>query len=294
MSLQLGGVLGKTVLEGGNLLADTVVTLLLVQRGLLELLATMLSRGSLVGGSTNGVSTNGLMSLGVHLLKVVSIDTSLDELGELALEALGLLSQLAHIFGNVATENVGAEHFGVQSLFLLIPAGEALLAMGNVNTTINGALESSEDLGTGAGATQTDIKEGLKGTRTILHVELSLLDAEGVQGTASAQQASAVGSRVVAQTSLDTESGELVGVGRGQDHITLDLGIHELTDDVGVGEADDETVLGGVVLVLVLDDQALASIIVGLALTAATVLDLEALEIGTVLDELDERLKQVC
>jgi hypothetical protein len=46
------------------------------------------------------------------------------------------------------------------------------------------------------------------------------------------------------------------------------------SDDVPVGEADDQTVLGGTVLVLGLGDQPLAGIVVGLALSAALVLDL--------------------
>lgn len=47
-----------------------------------------------------------------------------------------------------------------------------------------------------------------------------------------------------------------------------------LAGDVLVGEADDQTVLVGVVLVLVLLHQTKAGTVVGLALTAATVLDL--------------------
>lgn len=282
-------MLSKTVLERGNLLADTVVALLLVERSLLELLAAVLSHLGL-SDLADGVGADGLMSLGVHLLHVVSIDTGLDELGELALVLLGLLSELAHVVGNVATENVATEDLSIEGLLLGVPAGEALLAVGNVNTAINGTLEGTKDLGTSGGAAKTNIEEGLEGAGTLLHVELGGLNAEGVQGTASAEQTSAVSSGVVGETNLDTVSGELVGVSRGQDHVTLDLGIHELADDVGVREADDETVLGGVVLVLVLDDQALASIVVSLSLTATTVLNLETLEVGSVLDELNERL----
>lgn len=280
------------MLEGGNLLTDTVVALLLVKGSLLELLASVLLDGSLGGSLAGGVGTDGLVGLGVHLLKVVRIDAGLDELGELAVVELGLLRELAHVLGNVATKDVLAEELGIASVLLSIVAGEALLAVGNVDTAVNGTLEGTKDLGTGGGTAKTNIEVGLEGAGTLLHVKLSGLEAESSQGTASAQETSAVSSSPVAQANLDTIGRELVRVGRGQDHITLNLGIHKLADNVGVGAADDETVLWGVVLVLVLDDQALASIVVGLTFTATTVLNLEALEVGGVLDELDEWLKQ--
>lgn len=49
-------------------------------------------------------------------------------------------------------------------------------------------------------------------------------------------------------------------------------------DDVPVGETDDKTVLGSIVLVLGLGDQALTGIVIGLALLSALVLGLEATE----------------
>lgn len=61
-----------------------------------------------------------------------------------------------------------------------------------------------------------------------------------------------------------------------------------LSDDVLVGEADDETVLGGVVLVLVLDRETLARVVVGLALAPPLELGLVALEVGAVLDNFNK------
>ena len=61
-----------------------------------------------------------------------------------------------------------------------------------------------------------------------------------------------------------------------------------LGDHVLVGETDDQTVLGCVVLILVLNDQTLASVVVSLSLAAATVLDLVALEVNAVLDNFKE------
>lgn len=77
-----------------------------------------------------------------------------------------------------------------------------------------------------------------------------------------------------------------MSISRGQQDIPLDFGVNNLADDILVGDADDETVLGGVVLVLLLNDETLASIVISLAFAASAVLDLEALEVGLVLDNL--------
>jgi hypothetical protein len=75
---------------------------------------------------------------------------------------------------------------------------------------------------------------------------------------------------------LDTVSLELVSVGRAEDLVASDLGGHDLADDVLVGEADDQAVLGSIVLVLGLGDEALTGVVIGLALLAALVLSLVA------------------
>lgn len=49
-----------------------------------------------------------------------------------------------------------------------------------------------------------------------------------------------------------------------------------IPDDVPVGEADDQAVLGSIVLVLGLGDEALAGVVVGLSLSSTLVLGLEA------------------
>ena len=59
--------------------------------------------------------------------------------------------------------------------------------------------------------------------------------------------------------------------------------VNDLADAVPVGEADNKAVLWGVVLGLVLHDQAFAGVVVGLPLAAAAVLDLVALEVRLVL-----------
>lgn len=82
------------------------------------------------------------------------------------------------------------------------------------------------------------------------------------------------------ETYSDTVGLELVGVRGHEDLVTADLRGDNLSNDVAVGEADDETVLGRIVLVLGLGGQALAGIVIGLALAAALVLDLVPPEMG--------------
>jgi hypothetical protein len=106
---------------------------------------------------------------------------------------------------------------------------------------------------------------------------------------------------------FDAISLEFMGVGGAEDLVASDLGGHDLHDNVTVGEADDETVLGRIVLVLGLGNEALASIVIGLSNTTALVLGLvAAVEVSIarrrgyrrcspvvrrVLDQLGERLQ---
>ena len=72
------------------------------------------------------------------------------------------------------------------------------------------------------------------------------------EDAASDEESDSVGSRVVGQADLESILGELVGICSSHDDITSDGAVGDLASDVLVGEADDETVLVGVVLVLVL------------------------------------------
>lgn len=224
-------------------------------------------------------------------MQAVSGDSGLDEAAELLLIAFLVLGfKFAHIIGNMATKDVLAQHLSIQGVLFLVKSGEALLTVREIDTSVDGTLHGGKDLGSGRGASQTNIKIGLKGTGTIFFIEFGLVDAKVGQHTTSAEETSAVGGGKVGQTDLDTIVGQLVRVSRSKDEISLNLGIDDLADDVGVGEADNEAILAGVVLVLVLDDQTLAGIIIGLSLTTTTILYLEALKVGFIFDTLDKRL----
>ena len=83
-----------------------------------------------------------------------------------------------------------------------------------------------------------------------------------------------------------------MAVSCGDDLVALEAGIRYLAADVLVGGTDDHAVLGGVILVLILNHQALAGKVVCLALAPPAELDLEPLEVRLVLHELHESLEQ--
>lgn len=257
----------------------------------LPLLLGLLGTGTLV--LLEGVLADGLVGLGVGLLEVTSVDLVIGVLGELAAEALlVVVGEGLHVLGNVASENVAAESLGIELLGLDVVAREAVLRVGDEDTAVRGTLHGTENTGTCGGTDETNIKESLEGTASaivgldglgegvlavgLLDTSEVLVKAELDQGTAGKQQTSGVGSSPVGETLGDAVALELVRVSGGVDLVTGDLRVDDLSDDVAVGEADNHAVLGRIVLVLGLGDQALTGIVVGLALTTTAVLGLIA------------------
>ena len=109
--------------------------------------------------------------------------------------------------------------------------------------------------------------------------------------TSGKEKSGAVSCGVVGKTNLDAILGQLVAVGSSQHTVSLQPGVGNLAADILVGNSDDHAVLGGVVLVLGLNDETLAGIVVGLTLTTPAELDLEPLEVSLALNYFDERLK---
>merc|ERR1740129_460741 len=108
----------------------------------------------LLGGSGGGlglgrwVLADGGVALLVHVLHAVGSDSVLDVPGELLLVGiLVLLNEVAHVVSHVAAEDVSTVDVSIQLLGLSVIAGEPLLRVGDVKTTINGSLHSGKDLG---------------------------------------------------------------------------------------------------------------------------------------------------
>jgi hypothetical protein len=306
---QTSNLLGRELLDllldaGLALLVGELLDLVLLGLGLPLLLGLL---GALLLILLEGVLTDGGVGLSVELLEVTGIDLLLDVLGELGLVALLILiGEGLHVLSDVATEDVVAEGVGIELLGLDVVTGETALGVGDEDTTIGGTLHGGEDTVTGGGADETNIKEGLEGaalavigldglgegvlTVGLLDTSELLSETQLGKGAAGKEQAGGVGSGPVGETLGDAVALELVGVGRGEDLVAGDLRVDDLGDDVAVGEANDHAVLGRIVLVLGLGDQALASVVVGLTLATAAVLSLVATEVRIVLDKLGERL----
>ena len=250
----------------------------------------------LVGSSIkglNGLSTEGFLPT-----------------GELSLETSGVLSlEQIVVLLDMDTENVLSVVVSVEvslGLFFLLvsdflsfsnnfdllitEAGESLLVMGNVEATVAGALHCSEDFVSGGGADETNIEVSLEWASLILVVlnvvELSIslghsledsVDLLVFEKSSGEEEAGGVGGSVVGKTASDTVVGELFRVSGSDGHITLDGGVNDLGEDASVSEADDHSVLLGVVLVLVVDDESLTSVVVGLSLSSSSEFSLVSL-----------------
>jgi hypothetical protein len=160
---------------------------------------------------------------------------------------------------------------------------------------------------------KTDIKDGLEGatsfsinTRLINRLGLSLANVEvavdSLLGTkegelevgvhaASEEETGSISSGPRVEAELEAIAGKLVAISGADNTVTVDIGSNDGADDITVGETNNKTVLGGRVLVLVLPDEALAGVVIGLVRATTAELDLEALEVSLVLDNLDETLQ---
>merc|ERR1719308_454960 len=229
-------------------------------------------------GLAGGVGADGGVGLLVHGLHAVGVNTELDVPGELLLVGLlVLLHQVVHVVSDVLSEDV-----------LAVDAG------------VDGALHGAEHLGAGGGAGQAHVQAGVEGSpvalvlnQEVVAVNLQLAGVQLVQlvlvqQPPAEQETGAVCGGVVGESDLDSVLGQLGGVGGAHHLVALQVGIGDLTCDVLVGDPDNHAVLGGIILVLVLDNKTFAGIVVGLALAAPPELDLEPLEVSLVLDNFDE------
>lgn len=290
-------LLGEELLDlrldtGLALLAGQLGLLVLERLGLPLLLALL---GSVADVLAEGVSADLLVGLGVELLEGIGLNIVLNVLDKLALVALLIVvGESLHVLSDVAAIDVLLENLGIELLSLDIVAGEAVLGVGDEDATVGSALHDAEDAGTGRGAGKTNVQDGLEGAALavlslgslgegvlavgLLNTSEGLIQTQLGEDTAGQQETSGIGSSPVGQTVVDAIGAQLVRVSGGEDLVTVDLRGHHLSDDVPVGETDDQAVLGRIVLVLGLGDQALAGIVVGLALPPALELGLEAAE----------------
>jgi len=204
-------------------------------------------------------------------------------------------------------------HISVVLLGITVVSREALLGMGNINSTIGGTLKAAEDTASSGGGLASNIEEGAEGALVFIdlvdvvsllsdlglhngsiNLFISLVDiieSNLLEKTTGDKKSGAVGSSVVLKSDLESVTGELETGGRGKNAVTVDETVNNLADDLLVGETDDKTVLGRLVLVLGLAAKTLSLTVVGLSGATTTELDLEPGEIRLVLLDLDKRLE---
>jgi len=173
--------------------------------------------------------------------------------------------------------------------------------VGNIKATIDGAFHSAKDTRTSGSSCETNVKVASESTWLVVNIldlvvltggllqsSINLIQLELVEQTTSQKESSAVRSGVVGQAEFHSVSGKLRRVGSTNDNVALKTSVGNLTNDIPVGDAYNHSVLGSVVLVLGLDDEPLAGVVIGLTLTPPLELDLESLEICFILNDFDE------
>jgi len=201
----------------------------------------------------------------------------------------------------VSTEDVVLEVLRVVDLGIGVVSRETLVVVGNIHATIRSTLHGSEDLGTSGSALDSNIQVctewlavivintfnvvvlgvlasslrdllkrtggvkgvGLEGPVDLFHARIHLVKTEVLEQAAGAQEAGGVRGRIVLQAGLQAVTGKLLGRSLAQDLVTLDLSGDNLYFHVTVGETNNKSILGGLVLVLVLGNELVASSIVG-------------------------------
>ena len=325
--LELSGNSSLSLGVGDSVLSEPLLVLRVLLDELTGSLLDLLSnRCLLLNLNSVGVLSDLGVNLLVEGLDVGSLclgEGSLP-LGELLLEEiLVLLLEEIHVGLDVVTEDVVSVLLGVVGavglallddllaslsggllLLLEVVAGESLGVVGHVDATINCTLEGTEDSVAGGGSNETDVEESAEGsllfvdslgavdikelTISSLNTLVEAIKLEILEESTGNEETGSVGGGVVGETSLETESLELLGVSLSEDSIALDGGVDDLNDDAAVCSSDAQSVLLGVVLVLVLLDQSSSGLVVSLSLASASELDLISGVVRSGLHGLDE------
>ncbi len=227
-----------------------------------------------------------VVGLDVGTEDVISVLLSVVSTGSLALLSDGLASLT-----------------GGDLLLLSVVAWESLGVVGDVNSTINSTLEGTEDSITSGSSNKTNIEESLEGalvlvntllidieefTVSFLNTLIEVVETKLGQESSGDEETGGVGGGIVGKTSLETESLELSGVSLSEDLITLDGSVDHLNNDSAVGSSNAESVLLGIVLVLVLLDKSSSGLVVSLSLSSPSELDLISGVVSVTLEDLDE------
>ena len=195
----------------------------------------------------------------------------------------GIFLDVFHVILDVDTEDSFSVDLGVVGFLVtfLGETGVSLVGVGDVETTIASTLQATENSVTGGGGDQSDIEDSLEWlsltflnivddvvvlTIDLLVTSIKLVKTSLVEESSGQKQSSSIAGSVVGKTAFETILSEFGGLSFAEDSVTLDSGISDLADNSLVGDSGNESVLGGVVFILVLDDQSSSGIVVSLSL----------------------------
>ena len=300
-------------------LSGLVLGSLSLENGVSGLGGSSLGLSSLfLGTSASGGLADGGMDSGVVILEGLAVE-GLGPSGELLSENVGfVLLKHVVVLLNVSSEDVlsvlggierglGLLNIGGLSTFVGndlslgdVSSGESLGLVRDVQTTITSTLEGTEDTVTGSGADETNIEESLERSGRVLnglHVVSITINLSGTgvfigelevgEESSGGEETNTVGSSVVGGSTGKSVFMEFLRVSIDKDLVTFEGGIDDLADDSLVGSSDNESVLSGVVLVLVLEDQSTSGVVIGLSLSSPSELSLVAHRVRLVLQNLN-------
>lgn len=215
---------------------------------------------------------------------------------------------MLHVFIDVHTEDSLSVDLGVVFILVtltlgFVESGESSLGVSDEETSVGGSLQGAENTGTSRRSCESHIEDGAEwllvtsrslGFNVIQgSVNLVISLEHGIQldlgeQSSGEEESGSVGSRVVGETSLESELSELRGGSLAEDSVSLESGPDDLADDSRVGDSGNESVLGGIELVFIVGDEVSSGPVVGLSLSSSSVFDLVSLEVSLVLLNLDE------
>jgi hypothetical protein len=289
-----------------DLLSDGCLLLSLDSVGVLsDLSVNLLVESLAVGGLCLGEACLPLGELLLEEILVLLLEEVHVGLHVVAEDVVSVLLGVVGAVGLALLDHLLASLSGGGLLLLEVVAGESLGVVGHVDAAVNCTLEGTEDSVTGGGSHETHVEESAEGSLLFVDTFLLAVDVEELavgslntlvetvklevlEESAGDEEAGGVGGSVVGETGLETESPELLGVSLSEDSIALDGGVDDLNDDAAVGSSHAQSVLLGVVLVLVLLDQSSSRLVVSLSLASASELDLISRVVGSGLHGLDE------
>lgn len=193
--------------------------------------------------------------------------------------------------------------FGLAALLICsFKAGKVLGVVRHMKATINCSLQSTPHPVTHTSTADSNVQDALERPLLVLLIfnvvfiainlflalEL-LIEAKLLQDSASTQQSSSIGCCIVLVAGRDAKVGQLMRRCSCNDDISPQCSIGTLDDAALVGESNNQAIFAVVELVLVLTDHFSAGMIVRLALSSPPPRNLEALEVGCILQHLHKR-----